>query len=187
MYSAPPAARAALSAQAAPAPGRPRIAELWTRTNRRTFLVVATMWVAGLLAYSAYNTWTPTLLSENGLDLDDTLLLSALLATAAPLGALLAVPLIDRWDRRRTQLAIGALTAAALLLFGLVRAPAAVLVLGCLVSLLFQTAVPFLQVYSAEAFPTRIRALGSGTANALSRIVNFAAPMLVAAVYDGIG
>ncbi|MFB6673046.1 MFS transporter [Streptomyces sp. NPDC056390] len=168
-------------------PDRPRISELWTGANRRNFLIVTTMWVTGLLAYSAYNTWTPTLLAETGLNLDDTLLLSATLATAAPLGALVAVPLIDRWDRRRTQLALGALSAAALLLFSLVRAPAAVLVMGCLVSLLFQMAVPFLQVYSAEIFPTRIRALGSGTANALSRIFNFAAPMLVAAIYAGAG
>lgn len=170
-----------------PAPDRPRLTELLARPQRRRFLVVATMWVAGLLAYSAYNTWTPTLLSETGLELDDTLLLSAVLATAAPLGALAAVPLIDRWDRRRTQLVLGTLTAAALLLFGLVREPAAVLVLGCAVSVLFQMAVPFLQVYSAEVFPTRIRALGSGTANALSRIFNFAAPMLVTVVFTGFG
>ncbi|MGC5532604.1 MFS transporter [Streptomyces sp. SR-10] len=168
-------------------PDRPRISALWTGAHRRNFLVVTTMWVTGLLAYSAFNTWTPTLLAETGLDLDDTLLLSAALATAAPLGALVAVPLIDRWDRRRTQLVLGALSATALLLFALVRAPAAVLVLGCLVSLLFQMAVPFLQVYSAEIFPTRIRALGSGTANALSRIFNFAAPLLVAAIYTGAG
>jgi len=171
----------------APAPDHPRVAELWDTANRRNFLVVATMWVAGLLAYSAFNTWTPTLLSETGLDLNDTLLHSAVLATAAPLGALAAIPLIDRWDRRRTQLVLGSLTAATLLPFGFVRAPAAVIVLGCLVSLFFQMAVPFLQVYSAEIFPTRIRALGSGTANALSRIFNFAAPMLVAALYEGAG
>ncbi|MFB8044810.1 MFS transporter [Streptomyces hydrogenans] len=168
-------------------PDRPRLSELWTGAHRRNFLIVTTMWVTGLLAYSAYNTWTPTLLAETGLDLDDTLLLSAVLATAAPLGALAAVPLIDRWDRRRTQLVLGALSATALLLFSLVRAPAAVLVLGCLVSLLFQMAVPFLQVYSAEIFPTRIRALGAGTSNALSRVFNFAAPMLVAALYAGAG
>ncbi|MFE5709664.1 MFS transporter [Streptomyces sp. NPDC056501] len=180
-------APAATTSDPAESPDRPRISELWTGAHRRNFLVVTTMWVTGLLAYSAYNTWTPTLLAETGLDLDDTLLLSAALATAAPLGALVAVPLIDRWDRRRTQLALGALSAIALLLFSLVRSPAAVLVLGCLVTLLFQMAVPFLQVYSAEIFPTRIRALGSGTANALSRIFNFAAPMLVAAVYTGSG
>ncbi|MFE5588913.1 MFS transporter [Streptomyces sp. NPDC056549] len=171
----------------ATAPEPARLGELWTGAHRRAFLVVTTMWVTGLLAYSAYNTWTPTLLAETGLDLDDTLLLSAVLATAAPLGALAAVPLIDRWDRRRTQLVLGALSATALLLFSLVRAPAAVLVLGCLISLLFQMAVPFLQVYSAEIFPTRIRALGSGTSNALSRIFNFGAPLLVAAVYAGAG
>ncbi|MGD6747050.1 MFS transporter [Streptomyces sp. BH106] len=183
----PPAPATTTVPDQAGAPERPRISELWTGANRRNFLVVSTMWVTGLLAYSAYNTWTPTLLAETGLDLDDTLLLSAALATAAPLGALVTVPLIDRWDRRRTQLVLGALSAVTLLLFAFVRAPAAVLILGCLVSLLFQMAVPFLQVYSAEIFPTRIRALGSGTANALSRIFNFAAPMIVAAVYSGAG
>ncbi|MGW2183964.1 MFS transporter [Streptomyces sp. NPDC001732] len=182
-----PAPSASTESTPAASPERPRLSELWTGTHRRNFLIVTTMWVTGLLAYSAYNTWTPTLLAETGLDLDDTLLLSAVLATAAPLGALAAVPLIDRWDRRRTQLVLGALSATALLLFSLVRAPAAVLVLGCLVSLLFQIAVPFLQVYSAEIFPTRIRALGSGTSNALSRIFNFAAPLLVAAIYTGAG
>ncbi|MFE5796697.1 MFS transporter [Streptomyces sp. NPDC056503] len=182
-----PAPSTTTASTSAAAPEQPRLSELWSGAHRRNFLIVTTMWVTGLLAYSAYNTWTPTLLAETGLDLDDTLLLSALLATAAPLGALAAVPLIDRWDRRRTQLVLGALSATALLLFSLVRAPAAVLVLGCLVSLLFQMAVPFLQVYSAEIFPTRIRALGSGTSNALSRIFNFAAPMLVAALYAGAG
>ncbi|MET8899636.1 MFS transporter [Streptomyces sp. NPDC004538] len=166
---------------------RARFTELLAPPHRRRFVVVATMWVTGLFAYSAFNTWTPTFLSESGLDLDNALLLSAALATAAPVGAVLAVPLIDRWDRRRTQLALGALLAATLLLFGLVRTPVPVLVLGCVVSLLFQASVPFLQVYSAEVFPTRVRALGSGTANALSRIVNFGAPMLVAAVYAGLG
>ncbi|MEU9634937.1 MFS transporter [Streptomyces tendae] len=166
---------------------RVRFAELLAPPNRRRFAVVATMWVAGLFAYSAFNTWTPTFLSESGLDLDDTLLLSACVASAAPLGAVLAVPLIDRWDRRRTQLVLGCLTAVTLLLFGMVHSPVAVLVLGALTSLLFQTSVPFLQVYSAEVFPTRVRALGSGTSNALSRIVNFGAPTLVAAVYSGIG
>ncbi|MEU0932532.1 MFS transporter [Embleya sp. NPDC005971] len=165
----------------------PRLADLWAAANRRNFLIISTMWVTGLLAYSAFNTWTPTLLAENGLDLDDTLLLSAALGTAAPLGALVAVPLIDRWDRRHMQLALGTLTATLLLLFSLVRAPAAILALGCLISLTFQMAVPFLQVYSAETFPTRIRALGSGTANALSRIFNFAAPMLIAGLYAGAG
>lgn len=170
-----------------PASSRVRFAELLAPPNRRRFAVVATMWVAGLFAYSAFNTWTPTFLSESGLDLDDTLLLSAALATAAPVGAVLAVPLIDRWDRRRTQLGLGVLLAVTLLLFGLVRSPVPVLVLGCLVSLLFQASVPFLQVYSAEVFPTRVRALGSGVANAMSRIFNFGAPLLVAAVFSGLG
>ncbi|NED06911.1 MFS transporter [Streptomyces sp. SID6648] len=170
-----------------PDSSRVRFAELLAPPNRRRFAVVATMWVTGLFAYSAFNTWTPTFLSESGLDLDDTLLLSAALATAAPVGAVLAVPLIDRWDRRRTQLALGVLIAVTLLLFGLVRSPVPVLVLGCLVSLLFQASVPFLQVYSAEVFPTRVRALGSGVANAMSRVFNFGAPMLVAAVFSGLG
>jgi putative MFS transporter len=145
------------------------------------------MWVTGLLAYSAFTTWTPTLLAENGLQLDDTLLLSATLASMAPVGALLAIPLIDRWDRRKTQLAIGTLLALVLLMFSVARAPWAILVFGCLVSLLFQMAVPFLQVYSAEIFPTRVRALGAGTANALSRVVNFSGPLLVTAIYAGLG
>ncbi|MFD4022317.1 MFS transporter [Streptomyces sp. NPDC058576] len=185
----PPDSGPAVTGPAAPAPDRPRFGELWKGQNRRNFLVVTTMWVAGLLAYSAYNTWTPTLLSENGLDLDlrDTLLLSAFLATAAPFGALASVPLIDRWDRRRTQLALGSLGGATLLMFAFVREPLAVLVLGCLVNLLFHMAMPFLQVYSAEIFPTRIRALGSGSANALSRIFNFGAPLLVATIYTSAG
>ncbi|WP_371534937.1 MFS transporter [Streptomyces sp. NBC_00466] len=171
-----------------PAPARrARPSDLLKGADRRVFLTVTTMWVAGLLAYSAFNTWTPTLLSENGLSLDDTLLLSAVLATAAPLGALVAVPLIDRWDRRVTQLVLGFLSAGTLLLFAVARTTAAVLVLGSVISLLFQMAVPFLQVYSAEVFPTRIRALGSGTANAVSRLVNFGAPSLVAAIFAGLG
>ncbi|MFE2108890.1 MFS transporter [Kitasatospora sp. NPDC059463] len=180
------------AAQAAPAAGSPpaapaRLRDLLAGAHRRTFLSMSAMWTAGLLAYSAFQTWTPTLLSENGLELDDTLLMSAVLATAAPLGALLAAPLIDRWDRRVSQFALGLLTALALILFALVRSPAAVLVLGCAVNLLFQTAMPFLQVYSAEVFPTRIRVLSSGTANALSRVVNLGAPSLIASLYTGIG
>ncbi|MFF6896676.1 MFS transporter [Streptomyces hydrogenans] len=165
----------------------PNVRDLLDGAHRRTFLVVSAMWTAGLLTYSAFQTWTPTLLAENGLELDDTLLMSAVLATASPLGALLSAPLIDRWDRRVTQFALGILSALALILFSLVRAPAAVLVLGCLVNVLFQMTMPFLQVYSAEVFPTRIRALGSGTANALSRVANLAAPALIAALYAGLG
>ncbi|OPC79259.1 hypothetical protein B4N89_34955 [Embleya scabrispora] len=166
---------------------RTRVAELWTGPHRRTFLVTTAMWVTGLAAYSAFNTWTPTLLEENGLELSDTLLVSAVLATAAPLGSLLAAPLIDRWERTTSLLVLCLISAGLLLLFGVTHARAAILVLGCLVTLLFHASTPFLQIYSAEVFPTSIRALGSGTANALSRIVNFGGPMLIAAIYAGLG
>ncbi|MEU1387782.1 MULTISPECIES: MFS transporter [unclassified Nonomuraea] len=179
----------ALAADPPPTPsqGRARMSDLLTGAHRGRFALASLMWVTGLLAYSAFNTWTPTLLSENGLGLSDTLLLSATLASFAPVGALVAVPLIDRWERRTSQLAVGVLLAAVLLLFSVARSYAAILVFGCLVSLLFQMAVPFLQVYTAEVFPTRVRALGAGTANALSRIVNFSGPMLVTSVYAGLG
>ncbi|MFF1691266.1 MULTISPECIES: MFS transporter [unclassified Streptomyces] len=164
-----------------------RFADLLVRPIRRRFLVVSAMWVCGLLSYAAFHIWTPTLLSENGLDLGDSLFLSAVLGTAAPLGALIAVPLIDRRERRTSVFVLCAVTAAALVAFGFMRSQAAILMFGCVVSLLFQMAVPFLQVYSAEVFPTRIRAVGSGTANGLSRISNTAAPTLVAAIFAGLG
>ncbi|RJL23279.1 MFS transporter [Bailinhaonella thermotolerans] len=181
-----PGASAVLHDTGPPAP-RARVTELLSRDLRGRFLLASLMWVTGLLAYYAFTTWTPTLLSENGLHLSDTLLLSAVLASCAPLGALAAVPLIDRWDRRKTQLAIGVVLAAVLLLFSVAESHAAILAFGCLVSLLFQVAVPFLQVYTAEVFPTRVRALGAGTANAVSRIVNFGGPALVTGVYTTLG
>jgi putative MFS transporter len=174
-----------------PVPDRPvvpgRLTELLRGAMLRRTIVAAGACVFLILSFYGFSSWVPTLLVERGYSAAQSLTFSSILAIAAVPGALLAMPVIDRFERRSVVLGLECVVAVLLLLFGLVDSPVAIIVCGFGAAMLMQTGVAVLYTYIAEVFPLHLRGLGSGIANGSGRLAGVIGGVVVAALYTGSG
>ncbi|MCE0762806.1 MFS transporter [Pseudonocardia kujensis] len=164
-----------------------RLAELLRGATLRKTVVAAAACVFLILSFYGFSSWVPTLLVERGYSTAESLTYSSILAIAAVPGALLAMPIIDRFERKSVILVLEVAVAVLLLLFGLIDHPAAIIVCGFGAAMLMQTGVATLYTYIAEVFPLHLRGLGSGIANGSGRLAGVVGGFLVAALYSGTG
>jgi putative MFS transporter len=163
------------------------LSELLRGATLRKTVVASAACVFLILSFYGFSSWVPTLLVERGYSTAESLTYSSILAIAAVPGALLALPVIDRFERKTVILVLEVLVAVLLLLFGLIDHPAAILVCGFGAAMLMQTGVATLYTYIAEVFPLHLRGLGSGIANGSGRLAGVLGGFLVAALYTGTG
>ncbi|GAA1836723.1 MFS transporter [Pseudonocardia ailaonensis] len=175
----------------APTPDAPvvagRLTELLRGATLRKTVVAALACVFLILSFYGFSSWVPTLLVERGYSTAESLTFSSILAIAAVPGALLAIPVIDRFERKSVILVLQVAVAVLLLLFGLIDSPVAIIVCGFGAAMLMQTGVATLYTYIAEVFPLHLRGLGSGIANGSGRLAGVLGGFLVAALYGGAG
>lgn len=164
-----------------------RLRELFTGRLRSRTLLLALVWIFGILGFYGFNAWVPTLLAAKGYTVVESLTYTAVLSIGAVPGALLAWPVIDRWERKYTILVIEIAVAALVIVYGFVANVPVILITGFLVTLLLQMQTAFLYTYTPEVFPTRLRGVGTGFTNGIGRLAGAGGGVLVAAVYQGWG
>lgn len=159
--------------------------EIFRAGYARRTLVVWTIWFAAYLVYYGIGTWMPTLY-RTVFDLSLTAALGfGLIGNIAALaGAATCALLIDSVGRRPWF--TGSLAGAGFLLCALaaLRADSAVLVLvlGSAAQFFAASTAIGLYLYTPELYPTRVRALGVGTATAWLRIASIVGPLLIGAL-----
>jgi putative MFS transporter len=177
----PPVART--DTQAVPGgENRTRWAELLSPFYRRRTLVVWTLWASAYFITNGLNNWMPTLYnSVYGLTITQSLragTLNNIAQVAILLGCAFA---IDRIGRRRWAtvcFVVGAVLLAALGLFAS-GSVTAVIVLVTLSYGIVGSVNAVLYLYTPEIYPTRMRAIGTGSATCWLRLASAAAPLLV--------
>ncbi|MBY5454991.1 MFS transporter [Rhizobium leguminosarum] len=145
------------------------------------------IWAMWFTAYTVANgtiTWLPTLYRQVfNLPLQTSIFYGFLTSV----GGVIAV--IDKVGRKRWY--TGALLLAPVPLLALAwlgaTSPIQVLVLAGLAYAIVQTVTFSLYLYSAEIYPTRLRALGTGTGSAWLRLGSSAGPILVGTVMSSMG
>lgn len=158
------------------------LAALWAPRQRRRTLAVWLLWLTMSSSFTAILWWLPTLVNLAGVPLEGSLAIFAVIGVAALPVCLLLVPLVDRLGRQRTLvplLLLAALGAALMALAG-DDGTAWLLTLGGIgvgVGLLAGWTV--LLLYTAELYPTRLRATGAGWGAAIGRLGSLAAPVAV--------
>ncbi|GAA4615119.1 MFS transporter [Saccharopolyspora hordei] len=174
-----------------PVPAAPvvsgKLSELMSGATLRKTVVAALACVFLILSFYGFSSWVPTLLVERGYTTAQSLTFSSILAIAAVPGALLAAPIIDRFERKIVIFGLEVAVAVFLLLFGLIPHAVAIIVCGFGAALLMQTGVAALYTYIAEVFPLHLRGLGSGIANGSGRLAGVLGGVLVAGLYSGLG
>jgi len=164
--------------------------ELFRGMYLKRSLVIWAMWFGSYMVANGLITWLPTLYRQHfNLPLETSLAYGFITSAAGVVAAVICALLIDKVGRRRWY--IGALflgsVPLALLTFTGATAPLQILALAGLAYALVQTVTFSLYLYSAELYPTRLRALGTGVGSAWLRLGSATGPLIVGLAVGGGG
>lgn len=150
---------------------------------RRTVAIGIASWMA-FGAQVTLNFLMPTLLVERGYTVSQSLLYTMIMNIGSLLGCTLAALVANRFGRRTTVTAagvLGCLTALAFAGFG--HDTALILVLGALFQFFTMVTNTTLAAWTAEVYPTAIRASGASIVNGIGNIAGAVMPFLAIALY----
>ncbi|MFD4022176.1 MFS transporter [Streptomyces sp. NPDC058576] len=156
--------------------------ELFRPPYLRRTLVVWCIWFGSYLVYYGISTWLPTLYRTTfDLPLGTSLKYGLISNCVGFFGAALCALTIDMLGRK-TWFAIalgGSALCLVLLALSGVDTPSDVLVFGSGAYFFAAAAAIGVYLYTPELYPTRIRAIGVGTATAWLRLASMAGPLLI--------
>lgn len=186
-----PASPTAGSAPAAPVqPQRSRWTELLSPVYRGRTAIVWALWATAYFITNGLNNWMPTLYNRvYGLGLETALRAGTLTNVAQVAILLVCAFVIDRVGRRQWALVCfvaGALLLAALGTFA-ADSVSAVITLVTLSYGLVGSVNAVLYLYTPEIYPTRMRAIGTGSATCWLRLSSAAGPLLVGYLVEARG
>src|SRR5699024_5519465 len=159
-----------------------RIRELVSRKYVRRTLVVSLLWFCGYFVNYGLTAWLPTIYTSlYDVPVDTALYYTLYTSLTGLAGCVVIMLLVDRVGRRPSLIsgfAIGGVMLAVLALLG--AQTGAAVALWCTLSAAFIFAVNIcLYLYTAELYPTRIRALGVSMGGAWNRLGVIMGPVVV--------
>jgi len=174
--------------QQARAPGGAGLRVLWRKDLRRNGLVATAMNACGMFGYWGLFTWIPAYLSlpaaegGRGLSLLTTTTWLVVMGVGKWLGYALFGFFADAAGRRRSYVSYLVIAAALVPVYGMVRRPAALLLLGPLVAFFGTGFFSGFSAIASELFPTEVRATAMGLSYNIGRGLSAAAPAVVGLV-----
>jgi putative MFS transporter len=159
-----------------------RWSELLSSVYRSRTAVVWALWTSAYFVTNGLNNWMPTLYNQvYHLDLQQALRAGTLTNVAQVIILLWCAFMIDRIGRRRWTVACFLGGAALLAVLGLFASEsvAAVMVLVTVSYGVIGSINAVLYLYTPEIYPTRMRAIGTGSATCWLRLASAAGPLLV--------
>jgi len=147
-----------------------RFAELWKEPYLSRVLMLLAFNFFQAIGYYGYQNWVPTLLIGKGITVTKSLWYAFVIAIASPIGPLLALLIADRFERKWLIVGAAILIGICGTLFSQLALPAAIVVVGILITLGGQILSVSYHAYQTELFPTRIRSRAAGLVYSFSRI-----------------
>lgn len=164
--------------------------ELFRGIYLRRTLMIWVLWVSSYFINNGMMTWFSTLYkTQFGLEGNTPQFYSWITSAVAVVASIICALYIDKIGRKRWYSWAFFLACVPLLTLGLLGARTAlqVLILGSLTYAIIQTITFSLYLYSAELYPTRLRAVGTGFGSAWLRVASTLAPNIVAFLVAGVG
>jgi putative MFS transporter len=156
--------------------------ELFQGIYRQRTLTIWVMWFMSYLVANGMITWLPTLYRQTyKLSLETSISYGLTTSVMGVIAAVACALLIDKVGRKRWYTYAFLIAPIPLAYLAWTGAPTAEHVLVCagLSYAIIQTITFSLYLYSAELYPTRMRALGTGLGSAWLRLGSSAGPMVV--------
>ena len=156
---------------------------------KRTLMIWA-LWITVYMVNNGLVTWLPTLYRQVfKLPLETSLLYGWITSAVGVVASLLCALYIDKVGRKRWYAAAFFLATVPLVVLTALGATTAtqVVILAPIAYAILQTVAFSLYLYSAELYPTRLRAVGTGFGSAWLRAGSSIGPVLVGFIVAGVG
>ncbi len=150
----------------------------FTGVYRRRTVMLFIFQILQTVAYYGFGTLAPTVLVAKGFTITDSLGYAALSFAGYPIGSLLSVPLVERFERKYLIIVSALLIAGFGIVFAAAAAPWLIVLAGFLLTTSSNVFSNSFHIYQAEIFPTAIRSTASGTAYSLSRATSAVLPFI---------
>ena len=137
--------------------------------------------------YYGFGTLAVLVLVSRGYDVTSSLLFTAVSFIGYPVGSLISIPLLQRFERKYLIMVMVAVMAACGVLFATVHVDALIVVFGLLITASSNVFSNVYHVYQAEIFPSDVRATAVGWTYSVSRLSSAALPFILVPVLDNCG
>ncbi|HTJ64820.1 MAG TPA: MFS transporter [Alphaproteobacteria bacterium] len=150
-------------------------------------LSLCAIWFFQTIGFYGFMSWVPTLLADHGFQLTKSLGFVTLINAGALPGALFAVYLSDRTERKFAITGVALAIGTFGLIYGATFHPVMIVVFGFLAATMMDTFSALAFAYTPEQYPTDVRNSGTGLAYGVGRLANVVNPFIVAAISDDLG
>ena len=171
----------------APAPAQP-IRAIFDGPLRRRSLTLWTTFGGTFFIFYSIQIFMPTAVTTMGYTLTSAFAFTAVIVGVSIPGKLLESWVIERWGRKPVIISFTVIAAGASFAFGFVRGALPVLLVGGLMSFFGIAVDPAVKVYTAESYPTEIRAWGVATTEGFGRLISgVIGPSLIPTFFSNFG
>ena len=157
------------------------------RDYRKRTVMLVIFQILQTVAYYGFGTLAPLVLVGKGFEVTESLGYAALAFAGYPLGSLLSVPLVERFERKHLIIA----SALGIGLCGIVFAASTnvvvIVIAGFLLTAVSNIFSNGFHIYQAEIFPTAIRSTASGICYSLSRATSTVMPFVAVPALAALG
>jgi putative MFS transporter len=165
-----------------------RFSELFGSDLIRSTILGTIIAIVGSISLYGFLSWVPTFLVKQGLSLNSSLAMTALMGLGAPLGAILAALLADRVSRIKALVALTLLEAILGVAYVYTQTQTELVAVGFGVTLCAYALVAMgFGLYIPELFPTRLRLRGVSVANSLGRLCGAGIQFVIVALFTSFG
>ncbi len=162
-------------------------AALFNLFYRGRTIVLLVVWALVVLGFYGFIAWVPTLLVKQGFSVVKSLNYASLIAICNPVGAALALALIERFERKFLFAVFAVFVAIVVTAYGWTFNPTLIVIYGALVVIGIQATTVVTYTYTPEVYPTEVRGAGMGLAYGAGRLANVLGPFIVSALYGAVG
>jgi putative MFS transporter len=172
-----------------PRPATPTLgwSALFSPAYIRPTLSLCSIWFFQTIGFYGFMSWVPTLLARQGFEMVHSLNYITLINLGALPGALFAVFLSDRWERKYSIAGVALAIALFGLLYGLSFEPVAIVIFGFAAATMMDTFSALAFAYTPEQYPTDVRNSGTGLAYGVGRLANVVNPFVISAIFTDLG
>ncbi|OZI42924.1 MFS transporter [Bordetella genomosp. 4] len=164
-----------------------KLVSLFSAKYLGTTVLVWVFWITVLFCYYAFLVWIPSLLVERGFTITKSFSFTILIYLAQIPGYFSAAYFNDKFGRKYTILAYMLFSCLAALGLAFANGEAEIILLSMLLSFGMNGVIAGQYTYTAEIYPTAIRATGMGAASAFARVGSIASPTIVGVAYPVLG
>jgi putative MFS transporter len=170
-----------------PARAVPALQRLGLSPYRQRLIMLGVFHLFQPFGYYGFGTLAVLVLISRGYDVTSSLLFTAMSFIGYPVGSLVSIPLLKRFERKYLIVVTVVVMATCGVLFATVNDHALIVVFGLLITASSNVFSNIYHVYQAEIFPSDVRATAVGWAYSVSRLSSAALPFILIPLLDHYG